>query len=143
MKRILVFVAMAVVSTPDIIWGLANLVFAGLLYLFGMIVGSKPLKLYGRNIALSVDQFLATKAMGQDPDVSISMALGVAKEKHLKKTARVSSFWLIFGRFVDWLFTFDPDHIRASIEREEKAKDTVITLYVAHDKSKDKARDVA
>lgn len=143
MTRILIFLSMFLFSLIDIGWALFNLFQAGALYLLGSLFEiwrlkelGRLTKLYGRNIALSVDQFMATKAMGQDPDVSISMALGVAKIKHENGSARVNGFWILFGRFVNWLFCFEPDHITNAIEKEETSQATVIHLYKDNDEKK-------
>ena len=141
-KRFFIFIGMFICFLPDFPWCLKLVVEGGVFYIVGSIMeicglkkSGASVKLYGRNIALSIDQFVGTKAMGQDSDVSISMALGVAK---LKKTMgfSVSWFWIWFGEFVDWLFWFDPDHIKGAIEKEELAEGTVIKLYQEGDKTK-------
>jgi len=138
--RVLIFLAMFLFSAIDFAWAFLNLFKAGALYAMGILFQiwgfktfGKGLQLYGRNIGLSVDQFLATKAMGQDPDVSISMALGVAKLKKAQG-AKVNPYWIWLGRLVDFLFAFDPDHITNAIEKEETSKATVVHLYKEHDK---------
>ena len=135
-KRILIFTVMFILFIPDIIWCLFNLIQAGIAYFLGYVLEKsgiecgKAIKMYGLNIAISIDQFAAVKAMGQDSDVTISMALGVAKMKHELGLCRVSRFWLCFGAFVNILFGFQEDHVKESIEIEETAQNTVIHLYV-------------
>lgn len=148
MKRFLAFITMFILFIPDIPWCLLNLVQGAVFWIAGTVMqlmGFKPfgkkVALYGRNIALSIDQFAGTKGMGQDPDVSISMALGVAKELFLKGLAKVHKFWLLFADFVNFLFGFQEDHVVEAIEREEKAAHTVIHLYT--DKKPEEERKAA
>ena len=134
---------------PDLIWCIFNLIQAALAYVLGWVMEQsgikegRAIKMYGKNIAISIDQFAAVKAMGQDSDVTISMALGVAKVKHEMGTCEVSKFWLRFASFVNFLFGFQDDHVKESIEIEETAKNTVIHLYVKCDQSEDKTSKAA
>lgn len=111
------------------------LIYSACIYLF---IGL-PLKLFGRghrvriyarNLALSIsDQGLAT-IFGQAPDISISEALGLAARMHEEGDAYVSPFVLKFGVFVDWLFwnkfwKIEKNHIRKSLDRGESFKNTI------------------
>jgi len=129
MKRLFVFLAMFLFSVPDLIWAVYNLLVGLVLFLIGKVTGLKKLKLYGLNIAISVDQFFSVKMMGQGPDITISMALGVAKYKHEEGIADVALFWVAFAKFVNFLFFIQKDHVFESIETEESDAHTVIHLY--------------
>lgn len=129
MRRFLVFTAMFLFSLPDLIWAVYNLLWALVFYLIGHFAKLPKLKLYGYNLAVSVDQFYAVKAMGQGPDITISMALGVAKYKHEEGIAEVALFWIYFAKFVNFLFAWQRDHVFEAIEKEESDEYTVIHLY--------------
>jgi len=129
LKRFLVFFAMFLLTLIDVPWAVFNVVKGGIIFGIGKALKMPKLATYGRNIALSVDQFLSAKFMGQDPDVTISMALGVAKYKHEEGIAKVALYWRFFYNFVNMLFSWQIDHVKESIEKEEKALGTVIHLY--------------
>lgn len=129
MKRFFIFLAMTLFSLVDLPWAIYNVLVGGLIYLIGSLCRMPKLAMYGRNIALSVDQFLSAKHLGQDPDVTISMALGVAKYKHENGIAKVAIGWRYYYNFVNLLFSFQNDHVVEAIEVEESAKGTVIHLY--------------
>ena len=93
----------------------------------------KRLRFYAFNLALSGDQNTATKALGQDPDGSISGMLG---EAHVAKDngVPVNDFWMEFGRFVDKIFYNDlwkieKNHIRNSIEKNEENRTRVFIPF--------------
>lgn len=130
MKRFFGFIGMFLLSIPDLVlWVIPNLVLGLTLFLVGMIARMPLLKRYGYNIMFAVDQFIGTKAMGQDPDVTISMALGVALQKHESKKGKVALFWIYFAKFVNFLFAVQVNHVEEAIEKEESAKYTVFHLY--------------
>ena len=120
---------MIILTIPDVLWAVFNLALAVMLYLLGKILSDRKLKQYGFNIAISVDQFFATKALGQDPDITISMALGYAKKRMSLGTAKVDRVWLLFASVVNTMFWFQSDHVVEAIEDDEQMGDGVWTLH--------------
>ena len=128
-KKYLILFLMIMLTLPDVVWAAYNLVLGGCIYFIGYASQDKALKQYGFNVAISVDQFFATKAFGQDPDVTISDFLGRLKDRHEKGTARVGGGWLFFGYVVDLMFWFQPDHVTEAIEHDEKMGDSVVKFH--------------
>ena len=128
-KKYLILTFMILITIPDIIWGIYNLIIAGLIYCTGLLFQDRAVKLYGFNVAISVDQFFATKAFGQDPDITISMALGYAKKRMSEGTATVDPVWLFFAKLVNCMFWFQKDHVVEAIEHDEKMGDTVVKVH--------------
>jgi len=128
-KKYSIIFVMILISIPDILWAIYNLIIAGIIYAVGYVIDDSCVKLYGKNIAIAVDQFFAAKAFGQDPDVTISMALGVAKKKQKMGTAEVDKVWLFFASIVNCMFWFQKDHVVEAIESDEEMNDTVVKVY--------------
>jgi len=128
-KKYSILAVMILITLPDVIWGLYNLIIAGIIYFAGTLLEDEKTKLYGFNIAISVDQFFAAKAFGQDPDVTISMALGYAKKREKEGTAEVDKVWLFFANLVNLMFFFQKDHVVEAIEDDEDMKDTVVKVH--------------
>jgi len=128
-RKYVVILLMIILTIPDLLWAIFNLALAAMLYLLGKLISDKKLKQYGFNIAISVDQFFATKALGQDPDITISMALGYAKKRMNQGTAKVDRVWLWFAAVVNTMFWFQSDHVVEAIEDDEEMNDGVWTLH--------------
>ncbi len=138
MVKFFVFSAMFIISIPDIIWGLPNVLLGAMFHYLGKLMeylGSgnmhKQVSQYGKNIAIGVDQFFNAKALGGDPDGTISGNLGRAKKRHSEGTAVVSDGWLMFAAFINFLFSSQKDHVEESIEWEEDLKDSVMKVHVS------------
>lgn len=128
-RRYLILALMIILTLPDLVWALYNLVLGGFIYVLGILIGDKALKKYGFNLAFGVDQFICGKAFGQDMDIAISDFLGRLKDRHEKGTAKVGAGWLWFAKVVDTMFFFDPDHTKNSIEQDENNEDSVIKFH--------------
>jgi len=132
-RKYLILVGMIIISLPDILWGLYNLLLGGLFFFIGKKQRDSKLMQYGKNIAISVDQFFAAKSFGQSPDITISDALGVAKKKEAEGTAKVDKVWLLFASFVNKLFWFQKDHVIESREHDENNEDSVLAFHESHE----------
>ena len=119
-----------IITFPEfVLWGIPNAIFGTVLRLVGTKFNMPKTAQYGHNILISVSQFIATKWLGQDPDTTISMLLGITRKLHEKGKVKVDMFWLYFAKFVNLLFFFEKDHVCEAIERDECSKDAVLSIH--------------
>ena len=83
------------------------------------------MKQYFKNIGTSVSQF-ANTLIGGDPDESLS------SRSYRRGTLEGSKKWERFGRFVDWLFFYEDNHIKNSYYRDVENAETLIKRHKVH-----------
>lgn len=81
---------------------------------------------YVKNVGIGLSQ-IAHVILGGDPDETISGATG--------KASREGVYWFkhVQEPFIDWLFSFDPNHCQNAIEDDEGSN----AIYTHYDRTKE------